>query len=201
MDLLNIGNLEKQLHHRNVRRMFAERRGMADVKIATAPDTRFMRAGRYMPEHTPMMPSVADAWGANPFTVIKEVAVELEKRFSGSRPADAEAWSPTIECQRGIGALIVRVDLPGMKPADVKVEITVDGLILEGERKREQVVKRERTYRCERSFGRFYRFIPLPEGAKTEEASAELSDGVLTVTVPLPEVREQRRAVPVRPGK
>ncbi len=41
-------------------------------------------------------------------------------------------------------------------------------------------------YRSERVYGRFYRFIPLPEGAKVEDVKATFTDGVLEVSVPLP---------------
>lgn len=114
---------------------------------------------------------------------------------------EVESREPRIECKRANGSLIVNAELPGLKKDEVKVEITNEGLILEGERKREHAEQREGGYRSERSYGHFYRFVPLPEGVKAEEATAELNDGVLTVTVPLPDVKEHRRAIPVKSGK
>lgn len=110
-------------------------------------------------------------------------------------------WTPKIECRRSNGNLIVSAEVPGLSEDEIKVEVTNEGLILDGERKRKHFDERQRVYRCERSYGHFYRFVPLPEGAKAEEATAELSDGVLTVVVPLPEVKEYRRAIPVKSGK
>jgi len=51
-------------------------------------------------------------------------------------------------------------------------------LTLPGERKEEKEEKREGYYRSERSYGSFYRYIPLPQGAKTDTTTAEFHDGV-----------------------
>jgi len=82
----------------------------------------------------------------------------------------------------------------------VKVEVTDDALIIEGERKREHKEEQEGYHRYERSFGRFYRSIPLPEGAKPDQAKAELNDGVLKISVPAPEVKKKVRQIAVEQG-
>jgi HSP20 family protein len=64
---------------------------------------------------------------------------------------------------------------------EVKVEVTDDILTISGERKEEKEEKREGYYHSERSYGSFYRQIPLPDGAKTETAKAEFTDGVLEI--------------------
>jgi HSP20 family protein len=45
--------------------------------------------------------------------------------------------------------------------------------------------------------GDFYRAIPLPEGAKAEEARAKLENGLLEVAVPVQEQKEKRREIPI----
>jgi HSP20 family protein len=173
---------------------------MAEVAVARTPENR-LRAPRAACESAPGMAFGGGQLGTNPFTVMREVAEELEKKFSSLRASNGSTWTPKVECRRANGALVVSAEVPGIKTHDVTVEITSEGLILEGERGSEHGGQTTGVYRSERSYGRFYRFIPLPEGVKTEEASAELSDGLLTVTVPLPEVKEHRRAVPVKSGK
>jgi HSP20 family protein len=42
-------------------------------------------------------------------------------------------------------------------------------------------------YRTERSYGQFYRTVPLPEGVNPDQARANFKDGVLEVTIPLPQ--------------
>jgi HSP20 family protein len=100
--------------------------------------------------------------------------------------AQWDVWNPDVEVfQRG-NEIVVRADLPGLKREDVKVDVTDDGITIQGERRREEKEEREGFYRSERSYGTFTRFIPLPEGAITDQAKAHFKDGVLQITVPAP---------------
>ena len=67
----------------------------------------------------------------------------------------------------------------------------------QGERKREHEEKQEGFYRSERSYGRFYRLIPLPEDAKLDESRAQFNNGVLEVRIPVPEAQKRRREIPI----
>jgi HSP20 family protein len=96
------------------------------------------------------------------------------------------SWSPKIDVTQRDDNLIVRADLPGMTPDDVTVEITDDAITLSGQRKQERVEENGGVYRLERSYGAFYREIPLPEGAIADRATASFKDGVLEITVPAP---------------
>ena len=68
----------------------------------------------------------------------------------------------------------------------MKVEINDGRLVISGERKTEAEEKKEGFYRRERSYGSFYRAIPLPDGARVEDVKATFSAGVLEVSIPLP---------------
>jgi HSP20 family protein len=103
--------------------------------------------------------------------------------FPFTRGLEHVNWVPKVEVLQHNGELTVRADLPGLKKDDVKVELTDQGLTLSGERKDEKEEKREGYYRSERSYGSFYRYIPLPEGVKTDSATAKFLDGVLEVTM------------------
>jgi HSP20 family protein len=114
-----------------------------------------------------------------------------------SRGAAAEwdAWAPDIEVFQRNDELVVRADLPGLTKDDVKVDVTEDGITIQGERKREHEEEREGVYRSERTYGSFYRTIPLHEGVITDQAKATFKDGVLEITMPAPpeQVRRGRR--------
>jgi HSP20 family protein len=107
-------------------------------------------------------------------------------------------WVPKVEVLKHNGDLIVRTDLPGLKKDDVKVELTNDVLTISGERKEEKEEKREGYYRSERSYGTFYRCIPLPEGVKTDTAKAEFHDGVLEVTMQVPKTETHGRMLEIK---
>ena len=80
--------------------------------------------------------------------------------------------------------LVVRVELPGIGPEDIKVTIEDGYLVIRGERKQDEEVEQDRYYRLEASYGTFERFIPLPEGFAEPEIEAVYTDGVLEVIVP-----------------
>ena len=73
-----------------------------------------------------------------------------------------------------------------MNPDDVNVEIGDNAITISGERKQEHVEENGSVYRFERTYGAFYREIPLPEGAIANQAKAAFKDGVLEIKVPAP---------------
>jgi HSP20 family protein len=106
--------------------------------------------------------------------------------FRTQSVSEAATWFPEIDVFEKDNRLVTKVDLPGMKKEDVKVEVTDGHLAISGERKSESEEKKEHFYRSEREYGSFYRAVPLPEGVKLEDVKATFSDGVLEVSVPLP---------------
>ena len=144
----------------------------------------------------PMFP-VGRFFGMNPFTMMREFTEEMDNVFRGNIPAAPEVWAPKVDVQRSNGDLVVTAELPGLKKEEVKVEMTEEALVLTGERKLERKEDHEGYHPYERSYGKFYRSIPLPEGVKTEAAKAELTDGVLKITVPVAEAKKAARQIPV----
>jgi len=96
-------------------------------------------------------------------------------------------WAPQVEMFERGNNLVVRADLPGLSREDVDVEVDDDALIIRGERRNELEDDQEGYYRSERSYGSFYRAIPLPENVDPTSCQATFKDGVLEVTLPKPE--------------
>jgi HSP20 family protein len=107
--------------------------------------------------------------------------------FSGLRKALADfPWMPELEMKERDHHLMIQLDLPGLKKEDVAVSVTDKGLVIEGERTHETEDKKNDWFTTERSYGRFYRLVPLPEGVKREAVKASFKERVLEITVPLP---------------
>jgi HSP20 family protein len=106
--------------------------------------------------------------------------------------AGQEMWSPDVEIFHRNGELVIRADLPGLTKEEVKVEVTDNTVTIEGERQRHTEGEHEGVYRSERSYGSFYRAIPLPEGVIGDQAKATFKDGVLEITMPAPPEQARR---------
>ena len=137
---------------------------------------------------------------ANPLTFMRRVTEELDRAF-GFRPAVPgelelypRPWSPEIEILERDNKFYVRVDLPGLKKEDVKIEVTHDELTIEGERKFEKEETKQGLYRSERTYGSFFRRISIPDHVKAEDALATFKNGVLEIempAIPIPEAKKR----------
>ncbi|KAK6792371.1 hypothetical protein RDI58_011452 [Solanum bulbocastanum] len=87
-------------------------------------------------------------------------------------------------------AHIFRVDIPGVKKEDLKVQIEDDILEISGERVKEEEKGEDKWHRVERRRGSFCRKFRLPENVNVEGISCGLENGVLTVNVPKKETQE-----------
>jgi HSP20 family protein len=114
---------------------------------------------------------------------------------------DNVAWVPQIEVLQNNDQFTVRADLAGLTKDDVEIEVNDEFLTISGERKEEKEEKREGFYRSERSYGSFYRQIPLPEGALTENATATFVNGVLEITIPATKVTTPARKLEIKEPK
>ncbi|MDY0165104.1 MAG: Hsp20/alpha crystallin family protein [Thermoguttaceae bacterium] len=87
----------------------------------------------------------------------------------------------------------ITLDLPGLKPDEVNVELKENQLWVSGERRHEAEEKGKTYHRIERAYGQFRRVIPLASQVKTDAIEAEYHDGVLRITVPKSEAAQPKR--------
>jgi HSP20 family protein len=176
----------------------------APQKAAESPKTAAARpepAGR-----TLALRPAAPATLTSPFGIMRRFSEEVDRLFDDFRTslfprldfskADT-AWAPPVEVSEKGGQLIIRAELPGLAKKDVRVAVREDALTIEGERRQEREEKRKGFYRSERSYGSFFRQIPLPEGIDPANAKASFKDGVLQVTMPAPPKPAKGRAIPI----
>ena len=169
-----------------------------EVSRQYAPQGSLLNRSAY-PAALPMPPG--DFFRMSPFSLMRRMSEEMDRVMAefGLNKADAAAaaWAPTIEVSQTDGKYQVRAELPGVNQADVKLEITDEAVILEGERKVGTQENKGGVQVTERQYGRFYRAIPLPEGAQVDEAKAKFENGVLEVTVPVQAQKEKRRQIQI----
>ncbi len=149
--------------------------------------------------------ALAGAFMANPFEFMRRISSEMDSWFDNTigqtmQPRASSGrltrtdWMPQIETIRRGNDLVVRADVPGMQKENLDVHIEDGALVVSGERKQETEEEGQGgEYRSERSYGSFYRAIPLPDGVSDDKIAATYRDGVLEVTVPMPTQQEQSR--------
>jgi HSP20 family protein len=138
------------------------------------------------------MPGALTRW--EPFAELGELRRIFDETFrDGER-----AWMPAIDVVRDDGNLLVRADIPGIKPEEIKVEVENDILTVSGEREEKKEEKDKQYLRRERRYGSFSRSMALPPGVEAKKIKANTHDGIVEVTIPLPKEPEKGK-VEIKP--
>ena len=109
----------------------------------------------------------------------------LQEAAATQTPTDAGTWSPPVDVCETTQAIHVRIELPGVPAAQIKVGIDGKRLRICGEKKKRSAGQRIISHLCsERTYGHFERAVPVRWPIDVKGASAELSKGVLLIRLP-----------------
>ena len=117
----------------------------------------------------------------------------LMERLLTDGGALMEGFAPRVSIAETDSQFDVTVDLPGIDPKEVQVEMRGNELWLTGERKQEKEEKDKNYHRVEQQYGRFERVIPLPVAVDDGKIEAHYQDGVLKITIPKSEAVRPKR--------
>ena len=130
------------------------------------------------------MPGTLTRW--DPFAELGELRAQFDRMLEEWPVGRERAWTPAIDVVRDDGHLVVRADLPGIKPEEVKIEVEDDILTISGEHE-ERTEEKDKDYvRRERRYGSFSRSMALPGGVDAKKIKASTRNGVVEVSIPLP---------------
>lgn len=162
---------------------------------------------------TPAPTPFPDAWGS-----FRTEMDRLFEQFSGAfgmpslrRMFDIEpAWrtqssfsfaAPAIDVSEDDKVYKITAELPGLEAKDLDVSISGDTLVIKGEKQQEKEQKDKNYHVTERTYGSFQRAFALPEGVARDKIAADLSKGVLTVTLPkTAEAQQPTQKIEVKPA-
>jgi len=113
--------------------------------------------------------------------LFQNVIADPWREFTGS--GLGAAWSPDVDVRDGDKEIEVRVELPGMDPADIQITVRENTLTLSGEKREERRDERDERWTSEIFYGSFQRVIGLPDTADPDKVEAEYDRGVLRVRV------------------
>ena len=100
---------------------------------------------------------------------------------------------PLLNLTEDDSSYYLRAELPGVKSDDLDINATDNNISINGERKLPEENENARFHRRERDFGRFSRAITLPGKIDSDKISANMADGMLTITIPKAESAKPRQ--------
>jgi HSP20 family protein len=129
------------------------------------------------------------------FGRLEDEMEELFKRIGddGGWLTPTSYFVPTVDVVEGKEAFEVTVDLPGMKPEEVNVEVKEGDLWITGKRTEEKEETDKTYHRVERRHGEFRRVLSLPATVDGDKVTAKYDNGILKVTVPKVEAAKAKR--------
>lgn len=132
-----------------------------------------------------------DPWG-DIAALQRDVGELFNRTVPGMTPARTQNAIPPIDAYRTDEGLVVRVELPGLRPENVDVSVEEGMLTVSGERPEEKIDD-DAWVRRERPTGYFERSFSLPDGTKADSITANFADGVLELRVPHPPERKPHK--------
>jgi HSP20 family protein len=136
-----------------------------------------------------------------PFREVDELQREMNRFFDVLIPRESIAngektlgrFVPSAELIDTPEAVNLKLEIPGIDPNKIDIEVTADSVSIRGERKSENKTEEKGVTRTEFRYGEFYRVIPLPVQVKNTHVKATYKDGILFLD--LPKVAEEQNRV------
>jgi HSP20 family protein len=126
----------------------------------------------------------------SPFNEMAVLQNRLNSIFSDFARPEGEGdqlatgnFVPAVDVYEDQQKLVLKFEVPGIKPEDLDIRVEGRTLTVRGERKWETDQKEENFHRVERRFGSFVRSFTLPATVDTETVQAESEHGVLQLTL------------------
>jgi HSP20 family protein len=123
-----------------------------------------------------------------PFRNITTLQREMDRLFETLTERDenlyTSAFAPAAELQTDRDNVYLHLEVPGLTPEEIEVQVTADAVIIDGERKEERHVEEQGVKRSEFRYGKFHRTIGLPEKVQRDRVQAKYEHGILKLTLP-----------------
>ena len=135
-----------------------------------------------------------------PFSDLGELRERLDRVFDDLTGTADRAHRLAVDVIEEDDRYLMRADIPGIKPEDLKIEIEDNTLTVSGSHEEQTEEKEDSYVRRERRFGSFSRSMIVPPGVEAADIEAEVSDGVLEISIPKPDGAERNgQTVEVKP--
>ncbi len=133
----------------------------------------------------------------SPFEAFARLQDEMDRWFDsvngGFGSPIFNVWAPALDVYEDKENLVVKLEVPGMKKDDFKINLHENVLSISGERRLEESRRKANGLRTERFEGRFQRSVTLPKAVEADKVTATYQDGILTVTLPIAEAARPKQ--------
>jgi len=124
-----------------------------------------------------------------PFHGVTTLQDQINRLFNEAFDRTSEegsltTWAPAVDIYETEHELVVKADIPDIKPDELDIRVENNILTIRGERKFEKKVKDDNYLRVERSYGSFSRSFSLANTVNAEAIKADYKNGVLTLSIP-----------------
>ena len=125
----------------------------------------------------------------SPFRGASGLQEQINRLFNetfdrSSDEANLTPWAPAVDIFETEHNLVVKADLPDIKPEELDIRVENNILTIRGERKFEKSVNENNYLRVERAYGAFSRSFSLSNTVNAEAIQADYKNGVLTLSIP-----------------
>ena len=119
----------------------------------------------------------------------------LHEQLGHLAGTDAPGWTPPVDLYETPSEFVLTAELPGLARDQIEIHAEDSRIVIRGARSAGpgKEISCEQFHRVERGHGQFSRAFSLPEPIDVDAVSADLKDGVLTVTIPKANDRGSRR--------
>jgi HSP20 family protein len=113
---------------------------------------------------------------------------EMDRLFENSlglhEPVAERAFAPAAELRADAENIYLNLEVPGVNPEDIDIEVTAQSVTIEGERKDETTTETAGAKRSEFRYGKFKRTFALAQKIDRDRVAAKYEGGVLQITLP-----------------
>ncbi len=102
-------------------------------------------------------------------------------------------WKPPIDLIEKDNLFKLHVEMPGVDPKDIAVEVTPDELLVKAETHQERKEAKGEIHMSELRTGSLFRSVAFPKKIDTTRVKAEFKDGILNITAPVAEEQKARK--------
>ena len=136
------------------------------------------------------------AFGCDPF--FRRFFDLVDEDFLGGK--GERTWYPPMDLVEEKDRLLAHLELPGIDPKSVQVNVQGDLLVIQGERKAEREENQGKYLKREHAYGSFHRSVQLPYHVQPDKVTAQYKNGIMTIVLPKAEEHVGRQ-IPVEVEK